>query len=139
MQNSRLAIIQIPQEKENISEQHLKIFYKKSYTNTGAQRNHMLKVRILKKISVHTMEQIIFFEEMFSLVYGGYFERLSKSCPALSGQERILIALTKIDLAEKTILQNMGCTIEEIRKIRFAICKKMKIDSFELIQMINTL
>jgi hypothetical protein len=121
MQSNRVLVSLYPTE--NISEKHLRIFYKKS----SARKTLLARQRIIKKMNVYTAEQAEIFENIFDIVYTGFIDMLKKQYPSLSTIERIMLGFIYVELPEIKIARNMGFTIEEVRRHKFILCNKMNI------------
>jgi len=134
MRNSSSVLVSLYTQ-ENISEKHLKIFYK----NSQAQRTLRMRERVLKKFLVHTAEQAEMFENMLEIVYKDSYIALRKQHPSLTGVERIILAFMHIELSEAKICRNMGITLEELRREQFIISKKLKTTVVDLRELIHSL
>jgi hypothetical protein len=114
----------------NISEERLRIFYKKS----ESKRVCNARYRMLKKFNMHTYEQVNLFEELFDSTDKGFITRLKEKYTSLTGIERVILAYIKIEVSERHVLKNLGFTEEELKRTRFSICKKLQICSAQLAQ-----
>lgn len=76
------------------------------------------------------------FEEIFLTVYQGFEEKIAQSFEGLTGHERRLICLMKMDLSTKEMAAILNITPDSVNKARYRLRKKLVIDTDESIQQV---
>jgi hypothetical protein len=117
---------------ENTSEKRLKVFYR----NSKAQRVLERRKSILKNFRVFTADQASVFEGMFQIVY---HQNLGDHFAFLSASQRVVLAFLYMEVSEKKICRNTGCTMEELRRNVFSISQKLNLSVAQLKKSLHSI
>lgn len=80
------------------------------------------------------------FKEHFDIVFDHFFQKLDKKYPSLTIKEQKHCAYLRMKLSRKEVAMLMGVTVEGVKKARFRVAKKTKVQSVtELRELIENL
>lgn len=71
------------------------------------------------------------FEEQFTRVHGAFLAELQRGCPALSGAELKICALTRINLDTKEIARLLSASVRTVQNHRYNIRRKLGLEERE--------
>jgi tetratricopeptide (TPR) repeat protein len=101
----------------------------KAIKTDGAEKNKLLR-EVSQQIdfSFHRDRDWSHFEDFFSQVHTGFYDKLKENLPDISRTEQRLCALIKLKLASKEIAIILGITVDSLRIARYRLKKRFRLD-----------